>query len=507
MREGTRIPQKARLAIGGLALLTLATGGMIRGAEPPPATVDPPEAAGRTNQESAGRGDGGIEGTWVLESLELAGQKLAGFEGSRLVTAGGSKTFTTTDGRVEKGSYRIDPNKRPRWIDTTTAGKPENGRGIYRIKRNRLTICLCPSGAFRPTEFATRENVELMLLVFRRDEKRDDKRDAQRARAEAAAKGDRLLGLGVNEGSIGFEKAFRAARQTGIQFIELSQQWDDIEPKPGRFTNVYLDVANVYYSATKTGLVITFNPIDTTALRVPADLQGKPFDDPEVISRYNKAVDYVLSRLPDVDLVAFAIGNEIDGYLGADARKWAQYARFFEAAGRHVRRKRPKVPVGAKAMLPGLIGYAKSEMLTVNRHSDVTMATYYPLGDGFRVKHPSVVRNDVKTLIDLYKGKPVYLLEAGYPSSEVLGSSEAKQAQFIREMFETWDTHRSQLKLVNFIWLHDISAAEVTSYTKYYGLSSRGFAEYLGTLGLRTHDGRDKQAFQALREAAKARGW
>ena len=57
-------------------------------------------------------------------------------------------------------------------------------------------------------------------------------------------KGDRLLGLGINEGSIGFEKSFAAAREAGMQFVELSSQWDDIQPKPGEFTNQWLDVAN-----------------------------------------------------------------------------------------------------------------------------------------------------------------------------------------------------------------------------------------------------------------------
>ncbi len=37
--------------------------------------------------------------------------------------------------------------------------------------------------------------------------------------------------------------------------------------------------------------------------------------------------------------------------------------------------------------------------------------------------------------------------------------------------------------------------------------ADRGFAEYLGTLGLRSHDGRDKQAFEALRRESSARGW
>ena len=53
---------------------------------------------------------------------------------------------------------------------------------------------------------------------------------------------------------------------------------------------------------------------------------------------------------------------------------------------------------------------------------------------------------------------------------------------------------------MNFIWLHDISDAQVQSYTKYYGIGQRGFAEYLGTLGLRYHDGKDKQAFETLRQ-------
>jgi len=42
-----------------------------------------------------GSKDVGIEGTWTLVSLELAGQKFPGFAGSKLVMAKGKKTFTT----------------------------------------------------------------------------------------------------------------------------------------------------------------------------------------------------------------------------------------------------------------------------------------------------------------------------------------------------------------------------------------------------------------------------
>jgi hypothetical protein len=324
---------------------------------------------------------------------------------------------------------------------------------------------------------------------------------------QATAKGGRLLGLGINEGSIGFEKAFSAARAAGLQFVELPSQWDDIEPKPGEFTNQWLDIANAYYPAVGIRLVISLNPIDTNKLRLPADLVGKPFDDPAVIQRYSKAVDYVLSRVSKADLVAFAIGNEIDGYLGDDRKKWQQFARFFEATSEHVRRRRPGVTVGAKVMLPSLLGGARALAEPVNAHADAVLATYYPLGDGFRVKPPTAVAKDLGALLQQYSDKPVYLLEAGCPSSSFLGSSEAQQAAFVREVFRFWDAHQRQLKAVNFIWLHDISEAQVQSYTKYYGIGQRGFAEYLGTLGLRYHDGKDKQAFQTLRQEAKSRDW
>jgi hypothetical protein len=292
-----------------------------------------------------------------------------------------------------------------------------------------------------------------------------------------------------------------------MQFVELAQQWDEIEPQAGQLTNQWLDVANAYYPQVGVRLVISLNPIDTSSSRLPNDLKGKPFDHPDVISRYKKAVDYVLSRLPDSTLVAFSIGNEIDGVLGADSTKWAQYARFFQATADHVRRKKPNVPVGAKVMLPSVIGDRRRQVQAVNRHADAVFVTYYPLKSDFRVKAPTVVHDDIDAVVKLYPDKPIYFLEAGYPSSTHLGSSEQQQAEFVREIFKVWDGHATKIRAMNFIWLHDISSAEVNNYRKYYGVNARNFGEYLGTLGLRTHDGMDKKAFTMLQREASARGW
>jgi hypothetical protein len=88
-----------------------------------------------------------------------------------------------------------------------------------------------------------------------------------------------------------------------------------------------------------------------------------------------------------------------------------------------------------------------------------------------------------------------------------LGSSEARQAEFIAEIFAAWDRHADRIPMIDFTWLHDASPESVQDFEDFYGLSSDTFHEFLATLGLRTYDGRDKLAFLRLMEEAAARGW
>ncbi len=318
------------------------------------------------------------------------------------------------------------------------------------------------------------------------------------------AKGDRLLGLGLTEGAVGFGESFNISQDLGVQVVELSLAWDDIETAPGTYENEYLNIANAFYPPNNVQVSLSINPIDTNNLRLPPDLEDKDLDDPEVIARYNKLMDYVFSRTPELDLVSVNIGNEIDGYLGDDQEKWRQYNRFYQQTSAHVRSKRPSVQVGTKIMFEGIMG---NEARTINQHSDVVLVTYYPLNQDFSVKDPDVVHKDFDEITSFYSNRTIYFSEAGYPSSSYLGSSQEQQSEFITEMFSAWDDHSEQVKFINFIWLHDIHESEVNMYTGYYGLSSRGFSEYLGTLGFRTYDGEDKKALVTLRNEATSRGW
>ena len=76
-------------------------------------------------------------------------------------------------------------------------------------------------------------------------------------------------------------------------------------------------------------LILTITPIHTNVKVTPSDLKNKTLDDPEVIERYKKLLEFVFAKLPDVELSSLVIGSEMDVYFGEDKNLWAQYLNFF----------------------------------------------------------------------------------------------------------------------------------------------------------------------------------
>ena len=315
-----------------------------------------------------------------------------------------------------------------------------------------------------------------------------------------------VLAIDVTEASDGdFLAAFAAARAAGMQAANLSIFWDEFETAPGVYApvNNWLAIANTFFSAEEMTISVTVSVIDTVTTRLPQDLTGRPFDDPELIARFRNFLDYVFTQIPDVTLTFFGIGNEVDGWLGADAARWGQFQTFFIAAADRVRSLRSETLVGTKIIFGGLTGYADAFAQSINQHSDVVLVTYYPLANGFRPQDPVVVNDSFAQVTSRYPGRTIYFAELGYPSSTVCGGSEQRQATFVREAFAAWRQHRAQVRLVTFTWLTDIPPARLEELETYYGINGVCFGEYLGTLGLRHTDGTPKPAYYALKEEAE----
>ena len=328
------------------------------------------------------------------------------------------------------------------------------------------------------------------------------------AAAETSNDG-RILNISVTEAAgEEFDVALTLAQSVGAQAVPLSVYWDELETSPEVFNPDpnWLEIANIYYPTKDLQVSLTISVIDTNNLRLPPDLADKPFDDPVVISRFNKLLDYVASQVPELRLTSLAIGNEVDIYLWQDAEKWAAYETFFAETAVHARTLWPQVPVGSKTTFSGIDGNQTAAIQSLNEHSDVVLVTYYPLNPDFKVRPATTVHNDFQTLADAFPNQTIYLLETGYPSGADNNSSAEQQAEFIRELFLAWDAHADQIPVLNYTWLTDMPAEAVTQMTEYYRLDAPGFVSYLATLGLRSADGSNKPAFDQLAAETKVRG-
>lgn len=320
-------------------------------------------------------------------------------------------------------------------------------------------------------------------------------------------RGNRLLGIGITEGTIGFDKAFAIAESVGVKAVELPIFWDEIETEKGKYVEGWLTIADQFFSNTGVKLSLSLNPIDTNNLRLPKDLRDKPFNDPEVIERYKSLVDFAARKVTHSDIFFVSIGNEIDVYLGSSAQKWQEYTEFFNAVAPYVREKFPEAVVGSKMTYDGILNLG-DKARRLNKSADVVLATYYPFEKGgFIVRDPKVVHDDFKSMVNLYPDKKIFFAEIGYPSGYLNESSEKKQADFIRETFVAWDTYADKIPYLDFMWLHDQSPESVADLVKYYGLNNKSFGSFIGTLGLRTYEGKDKEAFVQFNTEIQKRGW
>jgi hypothetical protein len=318
----------------------------------------------------------------------------------------------------------------------------------------------------------------------------------------------RRLGIDVQAGQDGdYDKAIQIAKRGGAQFVSMSINWEDIEPTPNKYGSPYLQIADTYYPAQHLQVRLCLRSLDTNGPHIPPDLRNLPMDSPLVIERFEQMADDTLVHLSHVSLTSLGLGNEVDAPLGADAKKWAQFRRFFKAVKAHLKIKYPKLLIGVPTTFAGTMGSARNEIKALNAASDLIMITYYPLKSDFTVEDPDIVLKDFDRLTKLYEGRKIVFVEAGYPSGGACGSSEAKQAQFVRCVFQAWDAHAGQIPAVSFCWLNDKSAADVDGFVKYYSIDTVAFRELLLTLGLRTNDDTDKEGFRVLTQEAKARGW
>ncbi|MEP7287686.1 MAG: hypothetical protein ABI947_18185 [Chloroflexota bacterium] len=291
------------------------------------------------------------------------------------------------------------------------------------------------------------------------------------------------------------------AYNAGARGVELDKTWKDLEPSQGHFNLDDLESATSYMIGIR-GFEVLLNIqiINTVSREMPTDLNGQPFDSPAVRGRFHTLIDAIAPHLnPHYRYVA--IGNEVDVYL-ATSGEWKAYQAFYEDSIAYIHKVLPWIKVGVTCTFDGATLKSPKEVAALNTTSDIYIVSYYPLKGNFVVRSPDAPLTDFPKLAAMAGTRPLVLQEVGYPTSELLSSSEQQQAAFVTNVFKAWAALGDKISWLDFYMLHDMPESLCNDLSQYYRLpDSANFKAYLCSLGLHKANGTPKLGWQAFMDS------
>jgi uncharacterized protein (TIGR03067 family) len=116
-----------------------------------------------------------LQGDWALASYVIDGTKLSDDEAQSLfrTVKGDQYTVLLFDKVIFKGTFKIDPSKKPKTIDSYADGMSDKPiLGIYEVEGDTLKICSAPPGKDRPKEFTSKKDSGHSLMIWEREKKK-----------------------------------------------------------------------------------------------------------------------------------------------------------------------------------------------------------------------------------------------------------------------------------------------------------------------------------------------
>jgi uncharacterized protein (TIGR03067 family) len=135
--------------------------------------------AADAKKDDAKKDQEALQGIWRPVSAEQGGKE-QGDEAKEHALIFDKDTFTVKKGDevMVKGTFKLDPSKKPKLIDmTVTEGRRDDDKGkelhgIYELDKESLKWCTCePGGKERPTEFKTKEGTRELLVTLKKEKK------------------------------------------------------------------------------------------------------------------------------------------------------------------------------------------------------------------------------------------------------------------------------------------------------------------------------------------------
>lgn len=249
-----------------------------------------------------------------------------------------------------------------------------------------------------------------------------------------------------------------------------------------------------------------FSVVDGNARKLDSALDGYAWDDSLVLKAMASRIDQILMRLGG-KAPYFLFGRDVDVYLAAHPDERPALETFLGELIGYVRTHAlapPNLQVGVGFSYAG-VTVPDPSWPKLLEASDVAACSYLP-GLGMDMAGaPSNIATDADILVTKVQGKPIVFEALGFPTSDVVGGSEAKQAFFLENFFTVLGPRRSSFAFVNIEGLHDLGPLRCADRATNSGQAVEGpWAAYACSLGLFTADSQPKPAWQAFLNGAAA---
>jgi hypothetical protein len=255
----------------------------------------------------------------------------------------------------------------------------------------------------------------------------------------SAAPSAPLLGVAVNlpAGATPAERqsAVETVRRSGASLFAMTLSWSAAEPAPRQYR--LEEITRTARVLRQSGATLHLDlPLVTESGRdVPADLAQIAFDDPKLSLRLGGLLDRLLPALLDFDTLS--LGDGADSYFASHPEELRAYRRLFDGAVQFLGRRAPHLLVGVTCASPN---ESPSPTIAAALHarSPLLLYDYAPFERGRRFvqREPAALEKDWSRLLAAANGRPIAFPVVSYSSAEENGSSDARQAEFVRRLRE-----------------------------------------------------------------------
>ncbi len=297
-------------------------------------------------------------------------------------------------------------------------------------------------------------------------------------------------------------RSFRSAVAVSMGFHYVLPNWNSIERDAGRFTFDDIDLQVSMADEARLPVALNVRVLDAGQRAMPRAYTGWNLDDPRMAERLIAVLRATAPRFKN-RVRWITLGNEVDSYFNSRRSDITRYARLLEAVTPEVRALFPGAPLSVN-FTAGAAAHMERYRSILDR-IDVVSFSYYPLNPDFTMRAPSAAGDDIRGMVEAAQGKDVLFQEIGYASASRLNSSEAKQAEFLQQVFAALSAHASRVVHARILFMSDLPQPVVDSLASYYKAPhSENFKAYLETLGLFDQQGRPKLAWRVFEREAKA---